>query len=165
MTQRDHIPYREIPLGGGLVALVDSEDYDRLGIYRWHALRSPHTTYAKREIWNHCEREYRLLHREVMDAPPGIEVDHRNGNGLDCRKENLRTATRSQQNQNKRGWAASGYKGVYPQSRSTRWQARIKFAERYTSLGTFDTPEEAARAYDAAAREHFGEFARLNFPD
>ncbi len=99
--------------------------------------------------------------------PAHLIPDHKNGivgdNGID----NLRLVTTSQNHMNRRPKASgsSRYKGVTRTSRRTSWMARIGIGgKREKHLGTFKTEEEAARAYDAAAREHFGEFARLNFP-
>lgn len=98
------------------------------------------------------------MHREIVDAP---EVDHRNGDRVDNRRANLRAATHLQNCQNARPKGQSRFKGV---SRyRERWHARIKVPGRRIDLGSFHDEESAARAYDVAAREHFGEFARLNF--
>jgi hypothetical protein len=108
------------------------------------------------------------MHREVMgDVPDGFEVDHVNGNKVDNRRANLRLATRSQNNRNKplQGNNTSGFRGVAYHKPSGFWVARVFVNKRQTSLGCYRTAEEAAHAYDAAAREHYGTFARLNFPD
>jgi len=93
-------------------------------------------------------------------------VDHRNGNGLDNRRQNLRQATHAQNlaNQKLSSRNVSGYKGVSRNRNLDRWTATISPAGRSVYLGSFDTPQDAARAYDAAAVEHYAEFARLNFP-
>lgn len=110
-----------------------------------------------------------LLHRELMglgEFVEGVIIDHINGNRLDNRRSNLRVTDRtgnrrntSVQNNNK-----AGYKGVGPKKHGQPWRARITVDGKSLYLGAFDTPEEAARAYDAAALEHFGEYAWLNFP-
>ncbi len=161
---------REIPLTKGYVALIDEEDYARLAEVRWHADEFDHTTYASRKVLRDGKTIKVYLHRAVMDAPAGTEVDHANGDGLDCQRENLRYASSSQQNQNRRARRSDGLKGINHHPSSVRhprvrcWQAVIKLGGKKKSLGYFLTKEEAARAYDAAAREHFGPFARPNYP-
>lgn len=110
-----------------------------------------------------------LLHRVVMAPPAGTLIDHINGDGMDNRRSNLRVCTYAENNRNrrKRKVRASAYKGVSrsPESAKKPWRASIKRPEgKQTHLGCFWTEEEAARAYDDAARELFGEFACPNFP-
>ena len=115
------------------------------------------------------------MHREITNAPKGMQVDHINGNTLDNRKENLRVCTRSQNmmNRGKQNNNKSGYKGVsymkkkdpnyeYPKP----WRAQIKCPtnQKVIHLGCYKYPEQAARAYDKKAIELFGEYAQLNFP-
>jgi hypothetical protein len=154
---------REIPLTHGYVAIVDNEDYEWLSQWRWNAAGSPPHLYARR-IDN--ERRTIHMHRVILDAPQGIQVDHINGNRFDNRRSNLRCATH-QQNQFNRGARRNGssqYKGVSWIAKHRRWQATIAIDSRNTNLGWFTDEVEAARAYDAAARIHHGEFAYLNFP-
>ena len=106
------------------------------------------------------------VHRLILNPPPDLLVDHVNGDGLDNRRTNIRVATRSQNNANSNIFNPLGYRGVCLVP-SGRFKATISDRERAQKsryIGTFDTPSEAARAYDAAALERFGEFARLNFP-
>lgn len=105
------------------------------------------------------------LHRAIMSASKGQEVDHINGDGLDNSRGNLRVATRSQNCANRRSYnPKSGFRGVYPQSFGVTWRARIMVNKKFINGGNFSTPEEAARRYDELALENFGEFAVLNFP-
>lgn len=105
----------------------------------------------------------RYLHRILLGAKGGQEVDHINGDPLDNRRENLRICTR-QQNAAARRFpsGASGYRGV--SYHCGRWQSSIRVDGKLVYLGRFDSAEEAARQYDDAAAEAFGDFANLNFP-
>jgi hypothetical protein len=109
------------------------------------------------------------MHRLITGAGPKHQVDHRNGNGLDNRRLNLRIATGTQNRANQgplrmRNGRASQYKGVYRDNRRDRWTASIQIDRQSHYLGRFANEEAAARAYDAAALEAWGQFARLNFP-
>jgi len=97
----------------------------------------------------------------------GFEVDHEDRNYLNNQRSNLRLATKSQNqaNSNLRIDSTSGYKGVTWHVRIMRWQAKIQVRKTRIFLGYFKTPEEAARAYDKAAKRYFGEFANLNFKE
>jgi hypothetical protein len=101
----------------------------------------------------------------LMLAPDGMDVDHINGDGLCNLRENLRLCTHSENlhNRGKQINNTSGYKGVYFHKQSKKFTAKIRLEGKTTSLGYYDSPIEAAQAYDAKAREIFGEFARTNF--
>lgn len=107
------------------------------------------------------------MHREIMVAPSGQYVDHVNGNKLDNRRENLRMCSNSQNMANRRAPRVnrSGFKGVHFFKRDGTWRAAITQDYKTKHIGYYATPEEAARAYDIKARELFGEFAQLNFPE
>jgi len=102
-----------------------------------------------------------------MSAPADMQVDHINGNPLDNRRENLRICTRAQNTCNRKAVvnSKSGYKGVTKKNSSRKWIPEIRKDGKKLYLGSYNTPEEAAKAYDKAAKEIFGEFAKLNFPD
>jgi hypothetical protein len=146
------------------VAIVDESDYDgAMQAGPWHAVRSHRTFYARRNVVKPGGRRGAIALHTFLTGWP--QVDHVNGDGLDNRRSNLRSATSNQNRMNRRRHSnnTSGYKGVTWHGRSGRWRARIGVAGRKLSLGLHETPEVAARAYDAAALQHFGEFAALNF--
>lgn len=160
---------KRIQLTRGKVALVDEADHGLLARYRWYAL--PGATEGLWYAFRTTPTSTLLMHRVVLglqdpetgeNLAPGVEVDHRNGDGLDNRRGNLRRATRGQNGRNRRAWGRSRFLGVN-RSRG-RWLAQIRVDGRNRFLGRFDDEEEAARAYDRAALEHAGEYARLNFP-
>jgi hypothetical protein len=158
--------FSTIPLIGGKHALVDAADFERVSKHKWRLNQfAGRTDYAMTWI----RVRYVMLHRFILDPPPGLEVDHVNRDGLDCRRGNMRLATRSQNSGNSpsRRGSTSRYKGVSWHRRDRRWVAEIMFAGRQYHLGRFSLEEEedAALAYDAAARVLFGEFAWLNFAD
>lgn len=163
-------PFRRIPLTRGKYAIVDAEDYPRLMKYKWYANKIGSNWYAVRSQRIHgSKRQITIfMHRLILNAPDDMLVDHKNGNGLDNRKANLRLATYPQNNCNRRkcsGKCVSIYKGVYAKKRRSPWGARIKVDGKYIHLGSYKTEIEAAKAYDEAARKYHGEFARLNFPE
>lgn len=153
---------KEIVLSQGMVALVDDDDYEWLNSMKWHAHRDGHTCYARHAYWENGACKTVKMHRVIMGAPQGKEIDHMNGNGLDNRKSNLRICSTAENQHNGRKWqqTSSRYKGV---SRwKNKWRARLKSAGKEIYLGTFDTEEEAAKAYDEGALRVFGPFAYVN---
>jgi hypothetical protein len=146
--------FDEVQLTDGSVALVSPDDVALLSGSKWRRFRGSTTDYAARTSGDH-----ELMHRVLMDCTKGDGqiVDHKNHNGLDNRRGNLRVVTRSQNGGNSRP-RRSLPKGVY--KNHERWMARIGKENKY--LGTFDTIEEAAAAYDAAAVSRFGEAAYVN---
>lgn len=105
-----------------------------------------------------------MLHRLIMNAADDVHVDHINGDGLDNRRENLRIVTPqlNQANSRKHAEARSRFKGVSWSEAAQRWRAYIAVGRKQTHLGLFDDEISAARAYDAKARELFGEHAFTN---
>ncbi len=158
----------EISLTRGYVALVDDEDFDWLSQWRWYARWDAHTQgfYAGRTDRSGGKQRTVRMHRLILSAPDGIQVDHINRKGLDNQRHNLRLATHRENvwNQGLRATNQSGFTGVL-QRKSGRWGAYIWRDGVNTCLGTWDDPVDAALAYDAVALEVRGEFAHLNFPE
>jgi len=156
----------EIPLTQGQVALIDDEDFELVSSYKWHAHWNPKTKsfYATTNI-RKPDGKWTLLrmHRLIIGAPKGVEVDHINHETLDNRKSELRICTTSQNQHNagKRADNTSGYKGVCWHKRCQKWYAQIMLNGKLKSLGYFDTPEAAHAAYCKAATELHGSFARV----
>lgn len=156
---------KTIPLTQGKVAIVDDEDFVELSKSKWYYHSSG---YAVRNDYSNRKHETLKMHRIVLKPKDGEWLDHINSDRLDNRKENLRVASPSQNAWNSRqpkNYHSSSYKGVSKHKRQNgqiAWRARISLNWKNISLGVFDTPEEAARAYDKKARELFGEFAKIN---
>lgn len=155
--------YLLIPLTKGMFAKIDPEDGPLVGQYKWSANQTtPGRFYAQTKINSKINL---YLHRLISGVGPGELVDHWNGDTLDCRRSNLRTANYSQNSWNaKLRHSKTGYCGVRIQKKSRRYLAIIGHQRKYIRLGSFDTAMEAALAYDRAARRLRGEFAVLNFP-
>lgn len=157
-----------IELTGGLFALVDEGDLDWLIAHRWQPLKRPQSsvTYASRIAQEGGRRKNLLMHREIAKRAgleiEGKQVDHVNGDGLDNRRANLRSATVSQNSQNrkrKRDGCSSRFKGVYWDRLYRKWFAAIYVTGKRIKLGSFSSETDAAQAYAKAARIYFGEFA------
>lgn len=162
-----------IKLSKGMFAEIDDDDAAIVLAHIWHALPSQHdeeilTWYAVTNISNDAGGYNSLsMHRLLINPPKGFQVDHKDRNGLNNKRNNLRLATCAQNSQNKRKRknSASLYKGVWFYVKYNTWRALIRIKNKLKIIGRFNTEEEAARAYDYEALKHFGEFARLNFPD
>jgi hypothetical protein len=160
-------PFRKIPLTKGKYAIVDPQDYETLSQYNWHASVAPNTCYAARS--QTCKLTGRTtkipMHRSIIPIPDDMLCDHINHVGLDNRSANLRPATAAQNAWNRKKQSkptSSKYKGVHKTASNT-WSAKITVLGKRIHLGTFKTETAAARAYDSAAKTHFGPFAYTNF--
>ena len=149
---------RTISLTQNKVALVDDADYEWLSQRKWWANQHHSTFYAAQGA--------ELMHRAILGLQPGDkrQCDHRDGNGLNNQRSNLRICTQTQniRSQRKRKNTTSRYKGIYWHCRDCKWCSRIRVNNNLIWLGYFNSEIEAAKVYDAAAIEHHGEFALTN---
>ena len=153
---------KKIELTQNQIAFIDDEDYERCNQYNWIYNRGNGYAQCKVDGADHPI----LLHIFILNYP-AYRIDHKNRNKLDCQKDNLRIATLQQNsaNSNKRKNTSSNYKGVSWYKRFQRWCAGIQVDGRSINLGYFDDEVEAAKAYDVAALQYFGEYAAINFPE
>ena len=154
---------REITItNSDLKVIVDDEDYERISMFSWRLS----INYARRWFRSNGKLASVLMHRQIMGEQNPM-YDHRDGNGLNNQKENLRPCTGTQNNGNRRinkmPYHSSKYKGVCFHIRKKKWHAGVKFNNHRFHLGTFDNELDAAKAYDRKAEELFGEFANVNF--
>lgn len=166
-----HLPWKtydgvtRIPIiskHGYFEAVIDADMESSARPYSWHIHRVRNLFYAVAIVRENGKQRLVKLHDLVISVPPGKEVDHRDHNGLDCRRSNLRIATRQQNCCNRRSGVKtkSGYRCVTPFR--DKWRAYITINRHQYHVGVFDDPKSAALAYNEAAVKHFGEFAVLN---
>lgn len=160
---------KEIQLTQGKVALVDDKDFEALNQFKWTACKGKNIWYAQRKLSIKNKRGNRIkvkMHREILGLgtteEDDIMVDHKDHNGLNNQRDNLRPATPQQNMANARNRVGciSNFKGVT--FRGTTWVARIGVGRKRLYLGSFKTEVDAALAYNEAAKKHFGDFAHLN---
>lgn len=158
---------KRLELTKGQYALVDDEDFAELNRHAWSA------SFAKATGSYYAQRKEKgkmiMLQRQVMKVKGSgrrRRVDFINGDTLDCQKQNLRLCTPKQDagNARLRKTNTTGFRGVIAPSGRHRWRANITIKGKSVKLGSFDSAQDAAKAYDVAAKKHFREFARLNFP-
>lgn len=158
---------KKIPLSGkngsGKFAIVDDDIFEKYGSLKWNLRKQS----VSRNVCAGGKHETQILSRLILGITGNEFADHRDGNILDNRRENLRKAS---QQQNRVNSAVSknnksGYKGVYLSKPNKKWCASISHNRKQIHLGTFLTPKDAAIAYDKKAIELYGEFARPNFLD
>lgn len=161
-----------IPIAGrkhsGRFALVDVQDLAQVADRSWHGLATGRVVYAQSRQMVDGKPRVILMHRVILGVVDRrIQVDHINHNGLDNRRCNLRLATNQSNSFNRRPklGGSSQYKGVYWDKSKDKWCVSYTLNGRSRKAGCFGDEKEAARAYDAAIREHHGSFAWLNFPD
>ncbi len=153
----DKIKY--VPLTKGKFAIVDAADYPAVSKYKWHALEVGDGFYAARRK----NGKTVLMHREIMQPPPGMVIDHIDHNRANNSRVNLRVCTQRQNVCNNRPCGGrSGFKGVFAQG--DKWSSQVKYRGRIYRAGVFTDPTEAARARDLLAVAVLGEYAWLNLP-
>lgn len=141
----------------GYVVLVDDEDFEWLNKTRWNIFTKKYTSYASGTV----NKKHVLMHRIIMMAEKGQEVDHIDGNGLNNQKSNLRVCTHQQNMTNRKTKNNKKYLGTH-YYRNKYWFSSLTHNNKSIYLGLFKTEEEAALAYNKKAIELHGEFARLN---
>ena len=161
---------RRILLTRGLFATIDDADYKYLSKFSWYAhqaRKTDRTWYAKSRRSRKDDNKIFRMHRFILGiSDPLIKVDHRDGNGLNNCRANLRVCTQAQNARNARRSSknTSGFKGVSWNAQMKKWTAHIFPRGRSIYLGLFVSKKDAAKAYDESALQHYGEFAHLNFP-
>lgn len=151
--------------GAGVQVIVSAEDYASLSQHTWYLLAGGYA--ARNCIIDGCKKAI-YMHREILGFPSGQDVDHVNGNRLDNRRENLRAASRSQNNYNQRKireGKSSQYRGVTWCRNKKRWMAQIWVTGKHIVVGYFRDEQEAARARDGAALALHGDFAVRSVPN
>ncbi len=159
----------EIALTKGYVAVVDDADLGWLSRWRWHADVAGNTVYARRHLLadeDQTDGKSVSMHRAIAAAPREKLVDHRDRNGLNNRRKNLRVCSHGENSRNcVKPVGRSGYRGVLWDGERNLWRPELWIAGRKIRGGRFACPVEAAHARDELAIKYHGAFARLNFPD
>lgn len=152
---------KELLINKGKIVLVDDEDFDKVSSLTWYCT---HNGYAINELIRNKKRTRTLMHRMLLDCPAEKIIDHINSNKLDNRKENLRICSRAENNRNLKIHSknTTGYKGVHFFKKLNKYQAYISVNYSRINLGYFKLAKDAAMAYNKAAIELHGEFAKLN---
>lgn len=160
---------KRIRISSGHYAIVDDIDYPLVSKYTWTLSKSGNRLYAittkRRTPIKYSKRDTIYLHRLIMNVSGWHNcVDHINGDGLDCRRSNIRLCTRGQNAMNLkiRVDNSSGYKGVYFNQQRKKYAAQIQIDKKTKFLGLFHTKEEAAEKYNEYALMYYGEFSSIN---
>lgn len=156
---------KEIQLTQGYVTIVDDDDYEHINQWKWFAARFKNTVYAHRNERVGGKQRTVRMHREILGiADSSVFCDHKDGNGLNNQRCNLRECTKRENNLNckRKTSDTSNYKGVSLYAPNNKWGARIMHNGNAVHLGYHETENAAAKAYNEAAMKHHGEFAYLN---
>lgn len=155
---------KEIKLTKGQVATVDDVDFVTLNKYKWQAVSRKNTYYARRTVKIKGQKIDIYMHTIIVALPKEFWADHKDHNGLNNCRDNLRVATKAQNSYNRSPYSNCWppYKGVQLSANGKKYHARIRYKGLSTRLGTFDTALEAASIYNEKAKELFGDFAYLN---
>ncbi len=154
---------KQVFLNRGFIALVDDEDFERVSAFKWTVRVKKTANFTRYYAKRNTASGNLMLHHFILGTED--RVDHKDNNGLNNQKYNLRPATASQNNVNSRrsSSGASRYRGVFLNPNGT-WRSRIRTPNGRVELGSFKDEEDAATAYNLAAEEHHGEFAIFNTP-
>lgn len=152
-----------VPLTRGYTATICAEDAAIVAGYHWRAKVDKKTVYAVTSVLVDGCRKVLSMHRLILGNPKGAQVDHRDTDGLNNVRSNLRLATHAENQQNKTPYKnnTTGAKGIYWDARVERWRARIAYNSKRKSLGYFATKDEAQKAYADAASQLHGDFANI----
>lgn len=151
---------KKIKLTQGKFALVDDDMFEKLSKYKWHALKRCNTFYANKRGKNNSKIQ---MHRVVLNTPDDMETDHKDGNGLNNQRSNLRVCSHSENCRNKKKPKnnTTGYKGLSWCERNKKWLVRICVNKKRIYLGHFKTKKSAYKAYCEASIKFHGKFARI----
>lgn len=154
---------KEIPLTQGKIVLVDDADYSALIKYKWHATKCCESWYARMSFTVRGTRIRIYMHRLLLGLDdPNILCDHKNGDGLDNQRINLRSCSKGENQRNKKQKRKSTHKYKGITKFRSNWVAQLSYKNKRVHIGTFKSDIDAAKAYNAKALELFGEFAKIN---
>ncbi len=158
---------KTIQLTQGLTASISDEDFELVSKYKWFAVKSSFTYYARTNIYINGRRQSIGMHRLILGVTSPLQADHRDHCGTNNQRSNLRLCTSHQNQFNRSKRPESPYKGICPRNNKTGvvYLAVVKYNLKRHYAGTYKRIEDAAAAYDRKASELFGEFASLNFPE